>query len=147
MTTTDHLLKQGLLLLAHGARDPAWALPFQDVAGRIRAAHPTWEVSVAFLEFMAPSIVVGGEALARSGCTRIDLLPLFLGAGGHVRKDIPVFVRELQAAHPGVTWVLHPAVGEAGSVIQAMADAAASLVGGASPSDPSDCSPSDAVRP
>ena len=29
-------MKRGLLLFAHGARDPRWALPFEDVAARVR---------------------------------------------------------------------------------------------------------------
>jgi len=30
----------GLILFAHGARDPEWALPFRDIAARVAAARP-----------------------------------------------------------------------------------------------------------
>ncbi len=121
-------MKTGLLLFAHGARDPNWALPFQDVARRIRARAPTTTVELSFLEFMTPTLHESGERLAAAGCTRVDVVPLFLGAGGHVRKDLPGLLNALSAAHPGVAWNLCRAIGEVDSVIDAMALAALALV-------------------
>jgi len=115
---------RGLLLFAHGARDPRWALPFEDVARRIRARAPALPVALAFLEFMAPTLVEAGQALAAQGCTTIEVLPLFLGAGGHVRQDVPALLDTLRHAHPGITWSLRPPIGEADTVIEAMALAA-----------------------
>ena len=121
-------MTRGLLLFAHGARDPHWAVPFEDVAARVRVAHPGVPVALAFLEFMAPDLREAGRQLAAQGCTRVDVLPLFLGAGGHVRKDLPELLAELAAAHPRVSWQLHPAVGELDTVIAAMAAAAGQLL-------------------
>lgn len=117
-------MNSGLLLFAHGARDPAWAGPFQAVMQRCRAARPDLPVELAFLEFMAPGMVQAGARLAAAGCTVVDVLPLFLGAGGHVRKDVPVLMAQLQAEHPSVQWRLHPAAGQAEGVIAAMASVA-----------------------
>ena len=117
-------MKRGLLLFAHGARDPRWAEPFDDVARRVRRYDPTLTVQLAFLEFMTPSLREAGTTLADAGCTRIDVVPLFLGAGGHVRKDLPALLAELSAVHPGVQWQLQGAIGERDSVIDAMARAA-----------------------
>ena len=117
-------MTRGLLLFAHGARDPRWAIPFEEVARRVRTAEPEAAVQLAFLEFMAPTLREAGEALVASGCTRVDVVPLFLGAGGHVRKDLPALLAELSAAHPAVQWRLQRAIGEADSVIEAMARAA-----------------------
>ena len=122
MTPTDHTT--GLLLFAHGARDPQWARPFQAVAARCAAARGAQRVALAFLEFMQPGLVDAGSALVAAGCTAVDVVPLFLGAGGHVRKDIPVLMAQLQAAHPGVAFRLRPAIGEADLVVDAMAAAA-----------------------
>ena len=121
MTTELPSAPPGLLLFAHGARDPHWALPFEAVARRCRAERGDGQVALAFLEFMAPDLVAGGTALVAQGCTAVDVVPLFLGAGGHVRKDIPVLMARLQAAHPGVRFMLRPAIGEADAVIAAMA--------------------------
>jgi sirohydrochlorin cobaltochelatase len=116
--------RSGLLLFAHGARDPQWARPFEAVAARCRALRPQVPVVLAFLEFMSPRLPQAGAQLVAEGCTAVDVLPLFLGAGGHVRKDIPALMAQLQAEHPEVRWSLHPAVGEAPELIDAMAQVA-----------------------
>ena len=120
-------MKRGLLLFAHGARDPRWAEPFEAVARRVRGFDAAVVVQLAFLEFMTPSLIDAGTALAAAGCDRIDVVPLFLGAGGHVRKDLPALLAELAAAHPTVTWQLQGAIGARDSVIEAMARAAVEL--------------------
>ena len=119
----------GILLFAHGARDPQWARPFEAVAARCKAQRGDPRVALAFLEFMAPDLVAGGNALVAAGCTAVDVVPLFLGAGGHVRKDLPVLMAQLQSQHPGIQWILAPAVGETDIMVQALADAAAHLAG------------------
>lgn len=121
----------GMILFAHGARDARWAEPFEAVAACIRAAQPNLPVRLAFLEFMAPTLPQAGAELAALGCARLQVLPMFLGAGGHVRKDLPVLVETLRAAHPGLVVNLLPAVGEIDSVTGAMAEAALKLLGGA----------------
>jgi sirohydrochlorin cobaltochelatase len=121
---TDHTTSTGLLLFAHGARDPQWARPFEAVAARCRAQRGDQRVGLAFLEFMAPDLVAGGNALVAAGCTAVDVVPLFLGAGGHVRKDLPLLLARLQEAHPGVRFTLRPAVGEAAALVDAMATVA-----------------------
>ena len=126
-------MKSGLLLFAHGARDPDWARPFEEVARRIRARAPTVAVELCFLEFMAPPLPEGGAHLAAEGCTQVDVVPLFLGAGGHVRKDLPELLAALAAAHPATRWQLRPPIGEADAVIDAMA---LSSLGWLAPPDP-----------
>jgi sirohydrochlorin cobaltochelatase len=117
-------MKRGLLLFAHGARDPRWAEPFEAVAQRVRQRDPATTVQLAFLELMAPTLREAGELLVGAGCERVDVVPLFLGAGGHVRKDLPELLADLRAAHAGTAWHLHRAIGEVDGVIDAMADAA-----------------------
>ena len=113
----------GLLLFAHGARDPAWARPFEAVAERLRATRPQTPLVLAFLEFMAPAMAEGAEQLVAAGCSRVHVLPLFLGTGGHVRRDVPPMLDALRERHPGVAWVLHPPLGEHEAVLQAMCEA------------------------
>ena len=118
----------GLILFAHGARDPRWATPFEAVAAQVRAQRPGVPVRLAYLEFMAPTLPEAGAELAVQGCTRVQVLPMFLGAGGHVRKDLPLLLETLAAAHPGLAVQLLPAVGEIASVTAAMAVAALALI-------------------
>jgi sirohydrochlorin cobaltochelatase len=121
------------MLFAHGARDPRWAEPFEAVARSVRERDPQRFVQLAFLEFMVPSLLDAGNTLAQVGCSHIDVVPLFLGAGGHVRKDLPVLLAELATQHPQVSWQLHTAIGEVPSVIDAMAAAALALTADEAP--------------
>jgi sirohydrochlorin cobaltochelatase len=122
----------GLILFAHGARDPRWAAPFEAVAQRVHALRPGVPVRLAFLEFMSPSLPEAAAELALAGCLRIEVLPMFLGAGGHVRKDLPLLLEALRAAHPQVQTTVHAAVGEIDSMVAAMAAAALAALGDAS---------------
>jgi sirohydrochlorin cobaltochelatase len=112
--------KLGVLLFAHGARDPLWARPFERVAAALAQSHAGVPVKLAFLELMTPSLADAAAELAAAGCTRIDVLPLFLGAGGHVRRDLPLLVQAAQAAHPGCDIRLHPPLGESDAMVEAI---------------------------
>ncbi|MEY3296336.1 MAG: cobalamin [Pseudomonadota bacterium] len=126
-------MTHGLILFAHGARDPRWAAPFEAVAATVRAARPGLPVRLAFLEFMVPTLPEAGGALVAAGCSHLTVLPMFLGAGGHVRQDLPRLLDGLRAAHPGLQVVLQPAVGEIDSVVAAMAAAALARLPAAEP--------------
>lgn len=121
-------MTQGLLLLAHGARDPRWAQPFEDIVRRIRAERPAVAIELAFLEFIEPDLPTAGARLAAAGCMSVDILPMFLGVGGHVRKDLPRLVEQVVTHHPTVQWRVAPAIGEIESVVAAMAGAALALL-------------------
>ena len=122
-------MKRGLLLFAHGARDTRWAEPFEAVAARIRGSAPSMPVALGFLELMKPTFDDAAEHLIDAGCTAVHVVPLFLGAGGHVRQDLPALIAQLEHRHPEVRLQLHPAIGEADAVIEAMARAALLLSG------------------
>jgi sirohydrochlorin cobaltochelatase len=117
-------MSPGLILFAHGARDPRWAAPFEAVAARIRADRPGLPVRLSYLELMTPDLPTAATELVAEGCDAVTVLPLFLGAGGHVRRDLPVLVDGLRAAHPAVRWSLQPPVGELPALTAAMAQAA-----------------------
>jgi sirohydrochlorin cobaltochelatase len=127
--------RRGLLLFAHGARDAAWARPFHAVARQVRESRADLEVELGFLEFMSPDLATAGQSLMARGCTRIDVVPLFLGGGGHVRRDVPALLEGLSRAHPEVDFRLHGAAGESPRVVQALAAAALDAVDAADPPD------------
>lgn len=118
-----------ILLLAHGSREPGWAEPFASVRARMRHDHPTWTIHVAYLESMAPSLPDALDAAATDGCVLLHLIPLFLGAGGHLKRDIPRAVREAGQRHPGMRIVVAPAAGESPELIEALAAYAARSAG------------------
>jgi sirohydrochlorin cobaltochelatase len=120
---------QGLILFAHGARDPRWSEPFAEVASRIASLRPDVTVRLAFLEFMSPTLAAAGAELAEAGCTSITVLPMFLGVGGHVRRDLPQMLGAMRAGLPNCQIEVAAAIGENSDVMQAMALAAAALLG------------------
>jgi len=136
MTSASLPPRRGLILMAHGARDPRWAQPFEQTAARLRELCPGQLVALAYLELMVPDLPVCGAQLAEAGCTRVDVLPLFLGAGGHVRKDLPALVDGLRARFPQVEWQLQRAAGESPALVEAMAQIGAALLDGPHPSGP-----------
>ena len=93
----------------------------------MRARSADVDVRLAFLELMAPDLPAAADAMVRDGITRIDILPLFLGTGGHLRRDLPPLVEDIQARHASVRIALHAAAGEAPVMIAAMAEHALSL--------------------
>ena len=120
--------RPGLMLFAHGSRDARWAAPFEAVAARIRALRPGVPLQLAFLEQMRPTLSEAAAALVAAGCRQVDVLPMFLGTGGHLRSDLPPMVEALRQTHAGVQWRLQPAIGEHAEVSQAMAAVALSLL-------------------
>ncbi|GIX25373.1 MAG: CbiX/SirB N-terminal domain-containing protein [Caldimonas manganoxidans] len=119
------MTRPGIVLLAHGARDPAWARPFEAVRARLAELQPQAAVALAYLEFMSPDLLQAGQALAAQGCTAVRVVPLFLGTGGHVRKDLPQLIEQLRQRHPDVRWVLAPAISEHPAMVETMARVAA----------------------
>ena len=110
-----------IVLFAHGARDPDWALPLQRVRDAIRGASGAKRVELSFLDFMTPTLQDCAESLVKDGFRRLLIVPLFIAQGGHLKHDAPLILDALRAAHPAVDFELAGPVGEAESVVQAMA--------------------------
>ncbi|WP_374403627.1 sirohydrochlorin chelatase [Niveibacterium sp.] len=122
-------MSTAILLFAHGARDPEWARPLEKLAHAVRALRPNVTVQPCFLEFMAPDLATAIDDAAAAGAQRIEVVPVFLAAGGHVKRDLPAMLGAARARHPGVTIVLSGVLGEAEAVIAAMAAHVVGLAG------------------
>ncbi len=112
---------QNTILFGHGSRDPAWRIPIDRVAERMRAIDPQCGVRCAFLELTEPDIKQVASELVANGVTHITVLPMFLGVGRHAREDLPLLVQELQLKYPKVEFELKPSVGEEPLVIEVLA--------------------------
>jgi len=117
-----------VILFAHGARDPAWAQPFQALRDALRVARPEGRVELAFLELMEPGLPDLVATLADEGVQEVVVVPVFLGRGGHLRRDFPVLLEAARARAPGVMVRETPAVGELPAVIAAMSSAILSVI-------------------
>ncbi|MFP5390272.1 MAG: sirohydrochlorin chelatase, partial [Gammaproteobacteria bacterium] len=87
-----------------------------------QARVPDVPVSLAFLELMEPRLPEEVARLAAQGITHVSVVPVFLGQGGHVLRDLPLMVDELRAAWPQVAIHVAGAVGEDPEVQRAMTD-------------------------
>jgi sirohydrochlorin cobaltochelatase len=116
-------LKAGIVLVAHGSRDPQWAQPFEQICARLRSTG--FDVRVAYLEIMQPDLGEAVAALAAAGASAIRVIPAFLGAGGHVKQDLPRLVADAARAHPALKLTLEKPIGEQPAVIDAIARAIA----------------------
>jgi sirohydrochlorin cobaltochelatase len=121
---------RGLILFAHGARDPRWAEPLHRLRERVAHKMPGTPVSVAFLAIMEPDLPTAAAALVDAGCTGISVVPVFLGEGGHVRRDVAALVSALAERYPTVDIRCAAAVGEAESVLDALANYCAAALQG-----------------
>jgi sirohydrochlorin cobaltochelatase len=118
-----------LVLFAHGARDPEWANPMRRVQAEIRQRLPGMTVELAFLEFMAPTLLDCVNSLIEQGVRKIVVLPMFIAQGGHLKRDVPELLEQLRGQHPGVEFLLSGPIGENEIVVQAMANAALEFAG------------------
>lgn len=116
-------MSQQIILLAHGSRDPKWALPMEAIRQMLESDLPTRQVKLAFLEFMSPNLETSVRELVTQGAQNILVVPMFIAAGGHVLNDLPHQVAALQTAHPGLTVRIGQVMGDLPGVQRAMADA------------------------
>ena len=111
-----------IILFAHGARDPEWAAPFIAIQARLQAARPDILVLAAFQEFMAPTLAAAVAQSAAQGAQRAVVVPLFIGQGSHVKRDLPFLVEAERRRHPQLQLQVLPAIGDAPEILQAISD-------------------------
>ncbi|MDB5988829.1 MAG: putative cobalamin [Herbaspirillum sp.] len=115
------MTKRALILFAHGARDPAWMAPFLRLQTLLQTQQPGLMVKLAFLELMTPDLPQCVAQLLPDGIDDITVVPVFLGQGGHVQRDLPQLIATLRLAYPGLSLQAAAPVGEDADVLDAMA--------------------------
>ncbi|NGZ87973.1 sirohydrochlorin chelatase [Duganella aceris] len=125
--------QKALVLFAHGARAASWAAPFERLRDLTQARTPDVRVSLAFLELMTPRLPELVAELEAGGVDEITVVPVFLGQGGHVLRDLPLMVDQLRLDHPGTTIKVVEAAGENAAVLNALSDYCVASLSQASP--------------
>lgn len=110
-----------IVLFGHGARDERWKEPFIKIKELIQQQYPSQIVELAFLELMHPTLETAISDLVDNGVLEIKVVPVFLGQGGHIRRDFPALLEECQKKYPQINLSTQPAVGEDLGVLQAIA--------------------------
>ena len=111
----------GIVLLAHGSRDPRWRAPVEAVAQRVTALDASVRVACAYLELSQPDLRTATAGLVAEGVGVVRVVPLFLGMGKHLREDLPRLLDELRAMHPEVRVESATAAGEEPEVVDLLA--------------------------
>jgi sirohydrochlorin ferrochelatase len=94
----QHGPKMGLLLVAHGSRDPRHGVTMNAIATRLRRVLPEVPVGVGYLDHHGPD--VAEAALALGG--RVRAVPMLLSDAFHHKVDIPAAVAKARAAGASV---------------------------------------------
>ncbi|MFV0430506.1 MAG: CbiX/SirB N-terminal domain-containing protein [Arachnia sp.] len=93
-----------LVIAGHGTRDQNGAATSLALVDHVRELLPDVRVEAGFVELTPPTIA---DALAEvlADHPRAVVVPLMIGAGGHLRDDIPEAVEAVRQRHPGATMV------------------------------------------
>lgn len=113
---------KGIILFGHGSRSAEYVRPFERIQATMAARNPEALVELGFLELSRPSLDEAIDCLAGRGVTDIVVVPIFIGPGRHVLKDLPQLAANAMDRHPGLEINLAAPVGEAQEVIDAMAE-------------------------
>jgi sirohydrochlorin cobaltochelatase len=91
--------KIGVMLCGHGSRDTEAVREFAVLSEHLKKRLPQYPVEFGYLEFAAPIIRTGLDALKAQGVTRVLAVPGMLFAAGHAKNDIPSVLNTYAAAN------------------------------------------------
>ncbi len=103
--------RTAVLLIAHGSRELSANDDLLELARRLAASGPYPVVEACFLELTEPDIPAGGARCVARGATRVLIVPYFLSAGVHLRRDLTAARDELSRRHPHVEFRLGAPLG------------------------------------
>ena len=112
---------KGVILFAHGARNPEWARPIEAIAAAMRACAAQTPVTPAYLEFLAPSLEEAVTELAAAGCDQVRIVPIFMANSGHTQRDLPALLEAIRQERPWLSVHVAAPIGEAATVVEAIA--------------------------
>jgi sirohydrochlorin cobaltochelatase len=113
---------RGIVLFGHGARNPEWAAPFHQIRQAMLRREPTALIELGFLEAMQPTLDQAIDALVASGARQISIVPVFIATGAHIARDLPQLAAAAMERHVHLEVDIAAPVGQAPSVVDAIAD-------------------------
>jgi sirohydrochlorin ferrochelatase len=105
------LPKTALQLIAHGSRQEEANADLYYLVTRLREQGRYGIVEASFLELAGLNIEQGGARCVEQGAEQVILLPYFLSAGVHVRRDLTEACRRLAEQFPRVRFRLAEPLG------------------------------------
>src|SRR5438874_1755190 len=123
-------MRNALLLIAHGSRQDEANADLHAVVEALRGRGTFAVVEASYLELAEPGIEEGAARCVEQGAERVVLLPYFLSAGVHVRRDLAEARDRLAARFPGVEFRLAEPLGRHPLLLDVVADRAREALGG-----------------
>lgn len=114
----------GLVLCAHGSRDPDLPRHFESLARGLQVAGP---VAYGFLELAAPLLEDAVADVVARGASEVALLPVLVAPGRHLAGDLPERAAAV-GARIGVTVRVLPYLGGEPEFREALGRVVARLV-------------------
>mgnify|MGYP002623344570 CR=1 FL=1 len=111
----------GILLIAHGSRQAEANEDLEHVAEQLRGQGHAIVVA-SYLELAQPDMMEGGAKCVEQGAQRVIMVPYFLSAGVHVRRDLTQAQQSLSSKYPGVDFHLAEAMRRHPLLVQIIAD-------------------------
>ncbi|MBL8796849.1 MAG: CbiX/SirB N-terminal domain-containing protein [Planctomycetia bacterium] len=114
-----------LLLIAHGSRQEEANADLHHVVLEMRRRGRYAVVEACFLELAQPDIASGGQRCVEQSAARVILLPYFLSAGVHVRRDLTAARQLLAERFPQTEFLLAEPLGRHPLLLEVIAERAA----------------------
>ncbi|MBF0612977.1 MAG: sirohydrochlorin chelatase [Magnetococcales bacterium] len=108
-----------LLIVGHGARDKEGDgnREVEEFAALWRQKRPELTIQVCYIEY-ADVLLAEGLRRAAQQADRVLVLPLILGAAGHVRMEIPAAIEVARREFPQVTFLCSRNIGSENKVLE-----------------------------
>jgi len=113
------MMNDTILLVGHGSREQSGNDEIEAFAKEWRTRRPDDRIEVCFIEF-ADVLLDEGLNRAAQGSKREIVVPLILGAAGHVKMEIPHHIAHAREHHPDVEFVMAKHLGAGSKVLQAL---------------------------
>ncbi|MDQ6975338.1 MAG: sirohydrochlorin chelatase [Mariprofundaceae bacterium] len=108
-----------VLLIGHGSRKPASNDAVREFMSLLQTRFPNYRMRLCFIEF-ADVLLDEGLEQAANESTHVIIVPLMLGAAGHVNSEIPKHVNAAKKRHQHVRFVISKHLGAGLEVLQAL---------------------------
>jgi sirohydrochlorin cobaltochelatase len=122
-----------VVLCGHGTRRPEGVAQFEAMVAALRARHPARRIAHACLELAPPSLDDTVARLHAHGERDLLVVPVFLFAAGHLKREVPEILGGIRERHPDVAIRLGAPLGLAPGVLETACRVAERATEGAAP--------------
>ncbi|MDX8394913.1 MAG: sirohydrochlorin chelatase [Mariprofundaceae bacterium] len=112
-------MKDTILLVGHGSREQSGNEEIESFTNEWRKKRPDDRIDVCFIEFADVTLDAGMDEAAKDS-ERVIVVPLILGAAGHVKMEIPHHIADARKRHPNVKFVMAKHLGAGLPVLEAL---------------------------